>query len=310
MRSLVDRVVERISSRIADRRHRTAPRAEAKPPPGGGFAIQLDYPTTARPVPRWGGSTATHAGLELLVRSTTEQQMSCLAAIAELEQTLRGIPTGPAEDPMSPYWDNPMIAGLDACLFGVLLRQRPRLYVEVGSGHSTRFARYFIRSLNLPTRIVSIDPTPRVECDSLCDELERQPLETMDLSLFNRLGPGDLLFFDGSHRCFMNSDVTVFFLDVLPRIRAGVTIGIHDVFLPDDYPAEWESRYYNEQYVLAAHLLGARDRLRVVFPTHFVSTRQRASLEFARAARSAGCPSDLFHGCSFWFTPLAAAGNT
>jgi hypothetical protein len=306
----MDKLVERIASRIADtRRRRAATRAAASPSPAGGFAIQLDYPTTARPVPRWGCSTATHPQLERLVRSTTDEQMSCLGAIAELEHSLRNIPTSETEDPTSPYWDNPMIAALDACLLGVFLCRRPRLYVEVGSGHSTRFVRYFIRTLNLPTRVVSIDPQPRVECDSLCDELERQPLETMDLSFFDRLGPDDLLFFDGSHRCFMNSDVTVFFLDVLPRLKAGVMIGIHDIFLPDDYPAEWEPRYYNEQYVLAAHLLGARDKLRVVFPTHFVSTRQRSSLEFARAERSAGCPSGLFHGCSFWFTHMASAGS-
>ncbi len=31
---------------------------------------------------------------------------------------------------------------------------------------------------------------------------------------------------------------------------------VHDIFLPDDYPPEWADRYYSEQYLLAAWLLG------------------------------------------------------
>jgi len=56
---------------------------------------------------------------------------------------------------------------------------------------------------------------------------------------------------DNSHRCFQNSDVTVVFLDVLPRLRSGVIIYIDDVYLPYDYPPEWSMRYYSEQYLLA-----------------------------------------------------------
>ena len=48
-----------------------------------------------------------------------------------------------------------------------------------------------------------------------------------------------MVFFDGSHRTFMNSDATVFFLEVLPTLPAGTLVGIHDIYLPDDYPADW-----------------------------------------------------------------------
>lgn len=67
------------------------------------------------------------------------------------------------------------------------------------------------------------------------------------------------MFFDGSHRCFQNSDVTAFFLDVMPRLPSGILIGIHDILWPQDYPPGWKDRYYSEQYVLGAYLLGAAD---------------------------------------------------
>ena len=112
------------------------------------------------------------------------------------------------------------------------------------------------------TRIVSIDPQPRAEVDELCDRVLRVPLEAADLSVFDELSDGDVLFFDGSHRTFMNSDATVFFLEVLPRLADGVLVGVHDVFLPYDYPRDFADRYYSEQYLLAAHLIAGNPRAR------------------------------------------------
>jgi len=192
-----------------------------------------------------------------------------------------------------------MMAGLDGVAFAAFLGPETRQVLEIGSGNSTKFLRHLIGALGLETRIVSIDPFPRAECDALCDTVIREPLETVDLALFDDLHPGDVVFFDGSHRCFMNSDVTAFFLDVLPRIPSGVAIGVHDIFLPDDYPEEWAERYYSEQYVLAAWLLGAEGRYRVTLPAYWVS-RNRERLDLDAIADSLGCPRERFDGCSFW----------
>jgi hypothetical protein len=51
-------------------------------------------------------------------------------------------------------------------------------------------------------------------------------------------------------------------------------LGIHDIFLPDDYPPGWEGRLYSEQYMLAAWLLGG-ERAEVVFPAYYVGTQPR-----------------------------------
>ena len=99
----------------------------------------------------------------------------------------------------------------------------------------------------------------------MADSVVCSSLEDVDLGLFQELGAGDMVFFDGSHRCFQNSDVTVFFLDVLPRLHEGTVVGLHDIFWPMDYPKPWIGRYYNEQYVLAAYILG----MGVEFPLIF-----------------------------------------
>jgi hypothetical protein len=98
----------------------------------------------------------------------------------------------------------------------------------------------------------------------------RRPLEKCDLALFDVLETGDFLFFDGSHRVLTNSDATVFFLEVLPRLKPGVLVHVHDVFLPADYPSDWSSSLYSEQYLLAAMLMCGAPPFRVVLPNHFV----------------------------------------
>ena len=123
----------------------------------------------------------------------------------------------------------------------------------------------------LPTTMLSVDPQPRAEVDLVCDEVERTPLEAADPRRVAALASGDVLLIDSSHYALQGSDVVAFFLDVLPALPAAVLVGIHDVFLPDDYPW-WLSRWYAEQYLLATWLLGAAGRVGLIFPAHFCAT--------------------------------------
>ena len=105
----------------------------------------------------------------------------------------------------------------------------------------------------------------------LADKVIKCTLEDALQDDFFNLEAGDIVFIDNSHRSFRASDVTVFFIEILPLLKKGVVIGIHDVFLPFDYPTEWKDRFYNEQYLLAAYLLGGADGGRIVFPVHYVT---------------------------------------
>ena len=95
----------------------------------------------------------------------------------------------------------------------------------------------------------------------------------MNLDFFADLTAEDILLIDNSHRSFPNSDVTVFFTEVLPILLAGITYAIHDIFLPMDYPEAWsvtQRRWYNEQYLLCAYLLGGAGGDRILFPNCFL----------------------------------------
>ena len=152
-------------------------------------------------------------------------------------------------------WHNSFLPVLDALALIHFVRQAPHRVIEVGSGNSTKFVKAALDFYGEPKEIISIDPYPREEIDEICDQVIRQPVEAVDLSLFDKAEAGDVVFIDNSHRSFMNSDVTVCMLEIIPRLKSGVVIGIHDIFLPFDYYESWSDRAYNEQYLLGAMLL-------------------------------------------------------
>jgi len=166
-------------------------------------------------------------------------------------------------------------------LCALLVHRRPRRYIEIGSGNSTKFARKAIDAFDLETQVISIDPQPRAEMDKLCDQVLRIPAEDLPTSFIEAIGADDMLFIDNSRRAFPNSDVTVFFLEVLPGLPAGTLYGLHDIFLPNDYPTEWLNRHYSEQYMLGAYLLGGGDGDNILFPCNFVSNEGRDWPELA-----------------------------
>ncbi|MEQ9643444.1 MAG: class I SAM-dependent methyltransferase [Alphaproteobacteria bacterium] len=235
----------------------------------GHMPVYLDYPV--RPASRYGWGRPPHAGLQASMAAGRDGYARWIECFAVYAEGLAAIPEH-AADPAGPCWDNPYVGGLTAAaLYCFPALFRPRTYLEIGSGWSTRFARHAIRDHGLETRIVSVDPQPRAEIDGLCDEVIRQPLEDVDLTLFDRLGDGDILYVDNSHRCFQNADVTVLFLDVLPALRPGVLVYFDDIFLPLDYPPAWHGRFYSEQYLLAVLLLADRGRrYEIVLPGKFV----------------------------------------
>jgi len=181
--------------------------------------------------------------------------------------------TVPRSGMQPPYWGNAWWGGLDALVQCSLLVSRdPATYLEVGSGISTAFAHRAIKDFGLRTRIVSIDPEPRADIDVLCDVILRHGLEDVDASVFETIQPGDVVLLDGSHLAVMWADAVVMFLDLLPAIPPGVIVGIDYIFLPVDYDARLVHRLYDEQYLLAAFLLGGASGWELRFPAWFVAT--------------------------------------
>lgn len=110
-----------------------------------------------------------------------------------------------------------------------------------------------------------------------------------------------VLFFDGSHRIFMNSDVATFFVDVLPRLAPGVLVAIHDIYLPDDYPLDVAPRFYSEQYALASYLLAPGADIEILLPATYVSRAPQYRDVLDGFWDRVGHADVERHGGLFWF---------
>lgn len=223
--------------------------------------LELEYAPTADNRPRWGYGRPLNPHLVRVLRRHEPHYRKWLEATAQYTDDLLRVPRRPTS-PGEPYWLSAWLPGLDAAtLYAIIRSKAPSRYVEVGSGISTTFVNRARVDGNLDTRITSIDPAPRAEIDALCDDVLRQPLETVDVTFFQQLEAGDVLFVDNSHRVFMNSDVVAFFFDILPSLKPGVLVGVHDILLPADYLPMWAPWWFSEQYVMGALLLGDPDWL-------------------------------------------------
>ncbi len=173
-----------------------------------------------------------------------------LAAIEALAPDLERIG---ADRPPAPRWNQDWFARLDAAAaYAMVRRHRPRRIVEVGSGHSTRFLARAVADANLATRLTAIDPAPRAPLDGLALDLRRVRVQEAGPAPFRALAAGDILFIDSSHVMSPGSDVEYLLARILPALPPGVLVHFHDIFLPEDYPADWAWRRYSEQAAVAA----------------------------------------------------------
>jgi len=266
----------------------------------GYYPVLLEYPMN--PQPRYGHGQPPHERLYRTLDRGRERYAAELRKILSLKERFFRISQRTPDDSPEPCWINRWFPGLDAvALYSQVAVNKPPLFLEIGSGTSTKFARRAARDFNLKTRIISIDPQPRAEIDKLCDEVIRLPLEKVDPSVFSQLHSGDILFFDGSHYCFQNSDVTTFFLEIMPSLPPGVIVELHDITLPYDYPPEWKERYYNEQYLLAVLLLANPDSVEILSPNAFISSDAELSGILADLWAAPELAGVHRHGGSFWF---------
>jgi hypothetical protein len=261
-----------------------------------------DYYHPLNPVPRYGYGLPQHKEIRLLLEQGIPRYREMLTSFRAFIPQFLSIPKDlDPERTQEPAWMNGFFPALDIMsLFGLISTMHPRQYLEVGSGNSTKVAA-MAKRLNSPeTTIRSIDPAPRAEIDALCNAVIREPLESADLDVFTTLAANDILFIDGSHRVFQNSDVAVVFLEILPRLQSGVWIHVHDIFWPDDYPPSWEKRYYSEQYMLGMLLLFAPEQYEVVLPNRFIAYHTDIPTVFNDLWEAAHLEGAERHGVSFW----------
>jgi predicted O-methyltransferase YrrM len=241
-----------------------------------------------------------------------EHQLAFLREIADrFGDEFAAIPRTQGEVADGEYFvDNAAFEAVDAEVYYAMIRTyRPARVIEVGSGWSTLLALRALRANREEGgggRLLCIEPYPppflpaAVEREPDLVELRDTQLQDLPLELFDSLAAGDILFIDSSHVLRIGSDVQYEFLEILPRLPAGVLVHVHDVFLPGEYPADWvlgpEHRFWNEQYLLQAYL-AHNARCEVIWGSNWMHRRHPEELEkaFPSYDRSARFPG------SFWF---------
>jgi hypothetical protein len=242
--------------------------------------------------------------LSAAIDFNVEGQLTLLEKISSFQPELEALACAPPAEGFD--FHNDYFAGLDASIYYALIRYlKPARVIEVGAGYSTRIADKALRrnrAEDRPGKLVCIEPYPgpRLTATSLDIELIKQRVEVVDFSLFAGLEANDILFIDSSHTVNFGSDVCRLVLEILPILQPGVWVHVHDIFFPNDYPADWivnKRIAFNEQYLLEAFLAFNRS-FTVQAANHWLNT------DFPAKAANV-CPPQLLSAAkppaaSFW----------
>jgi len=151
----------------------------------------------------------------------------------------------------------------DAEIYYQLIRHiKPKNILEIGSGHSTLIALEAIKKNKnidkINTKINCVEPYENTWLDNFNIKIIRKKIEDLNTNYYLSLKSGDILFIDSSHMIRPQGDVLKIFFEIIPKLKKGVIIHIHDIFTPKDYPEKWlinEHRFWNEQYLVEALMM-------------------------------------------------------
>ena len=223
----------------------------------------------------------------------------------------RAFPTEPPPGGPGIHLANTTFGPGDAeALYCMVRDLRPARVVEIGSGMSTLIIDRAL-AVNqhdgaLPAAYTVIDPFPSVAARSATTvtDLRAQRVQDVEMSVFEALGTGDVLFIDSTHVVATGSDVVFEYLRVLPRLRPGVVVHAHDIFLPGEYPRSWVVErhiFWNEQYLLAAFLT-LNPSFAVLWAGRYLHQHHRETLTAAIPSVGSLGADDDGGPCSFWMT--------
>lgn len=179
--------------------------------------------------------------------------------------------------PTDPVFGRGMFPVLDAMsTYAAVRRFKPKRIIEIGSGDSTYFLARGVQD-NGFGQITCIDPQPRREVIALDVDFKPRLMNADDADLAGSLDAGDILFIDSSHIMLPGMDVDIQFNRMFPRLKPGVIVHVHDIFLPDDYPPHWRVRNYSEQNALMGWLVSGY--FDILWPGRYVVTRHQDRIQ-------------------------------
>jgi predicted O-methyltransferase YrrM len=180
----------------------------------------------------------------------------------EFSAELANIPQQKPKD-LGFYLNNGSFESGDAEVWYQFVRTlKPKRIIEIGSGNSTLMAIDAIEKNRQDDRDyrcehVCIEPYEMPWLEESGVAVVRERVETLETSFFCQLEENDILFIDSSHMIRPQGDVVFEILELLPSLKKGVIVHLHDIFSPKNYLKQWlqdQVRFWNEQYLLEAFL--------------------------------------------------------
>ena len=230
-------------------------------------------------------------GVELNLESQRQFATRVVAAYAREGS----FPSAPGQRGYEYHYNNGLFECVDAEVAYAMVRHfQPRRVVEIGGGYSTRLiAQALLRNAPAqaaPGELITIEPVPGEALRNGFPGLSMliaDPAQNVDLSLFASLNAGDMLFVDSSHVVRIGSGVCYECLQILPRLRPGVIVHFHDIFLPCEYPRQAvldRLCFWSEQYLLQA----------------FLAMNQEFEVLWSASAMQVFHPDDLLNAVPAW----------
>ena len=236
-----------------------------------GFFIPYRYAHAIPPVDQ-------RVGMKALGKLFQKQESTFCQVLKNIQSHAPDFEKIGLETPPQPRWHQDWFPRLDAmAAYAFVRHHKPKRIIEIGSGHSTRFFARANRDAQLNVDITAIDPAPRADISKLGVTIIQKTVQGAGLEPFSDLKSGDILSIDSSHILMPGSDVDFLFTVVLPSLPGGVIVHIHDMFLPESYPASWEWRGYNEQLAVATLLQG--HGYKILWSSHYVLTHMENAVQ-------------------------------
>ncbi len=196
-----------------------------------------------------------------------QEQVNLLSEFAlKYKEEFNSLPRNKTECPYQYFVNNGGFESVDGEILYCMIRHfKPRKIIEIGSGNSTYLsAQAVLKNKNEDS----------CECELVAIEPYPNNVLKMGFSGLSQLIPS-------SHVLNIGNDVQYEYLEILPRLKKGVIVHVHDIFLPEEYRKEWilkEHRFWNEQYLLQA-FLAFNESFKVLWAGNYMSLKNFEILE-------------------------------